>query len=141
MYYQHAQGASTNQFWIELDNVLDNIKSDGYKNIFLLGDLSADFNTINGKKVIDLCNRQNLEFLINEPTRITSSSATILYQIITNVPNFVKGVKYYPLSLPMITAQQQLAFILISHLNMHITDWYGIIKRLTLKFFSLLYLK
>jgi len=71
----------------------------------LLGDLSADFNTINGKKVIDLCNRQNLEFLINEPTRITSSSATILYQIITNVPNFVKGVKYYPLSLPMITAQ------------------------------------
>ena len=94
--YRPPGAASTNQFWLELDAVLDIIKSDGYKNIFLLGDFNADFKTINGKKLIDLCNRQNLECLIGEPTRITSSSATILDQIITNVPNFVNNVKVLP---------------------------------------------
>ena len=79
-----------------LDAVIDNIKSDGFKNLFLLGDFNADFSTINGKKLKDLCNRQNLECLINEPTRITSHSATILDQIITNVPNFIKGVEVLP---------------------------------------------
>ena len=54
--------------------------------------MNADFNTQNGKKLRNMCQVENLECLIHEPTRITNSTATVLDQIITNTPNFVKSV-------------------------------------------------
>ena len=39
---------------------------------------------------------QNMECLISEPTRITNVLATILDQIITNSPNFVKDISVTP---------------------------------------------
>ena len=80
------------QFWSDIDSVLNDIKADGFKYIFLLGDINADFNTVNGKRLRDLCIGQNLHCLIHEPTRITQASSTILDQIITNALNFVKNV-------------------------------------------------
>ena len=81
------------EFWDNLDQVLDDIKSSSIKYIYLLGDLNADFNTVNGQRLAQLCIRQNLECLIEEPTRITPTSATILDQIITNAPNFVRNTE------------------------------------------------
>ena len=62
-----------------------------YKYIYLLGDMNADFNTVNGQRLRQMCSRHYLCYLTEEPTRITETSATILDQILTNAPTFVKG--------------------------------------------------
>ena len=58
----------------------------------MLGDLNSDFNSVNGKRLRDLCIGQNLHCLIHEPTRITQTSSTVLDQILTNSLNFVQKV-------------------------------------------------
>jgi hypothetical protein len=86
-----------NEFWTEFDSMIENIKqANSYKYIFILGDLNADFNTTNGHKLIQLCTNNNLQFLINEPTRITATSHTVLDQILTNAPNFISDVTVSP---------------------------------------------
>ena len=60
--------------------------------MFVLGDLNADLKTCNGNKLTQLCYEHNLQYLVNEPTRITTTSQTILDQILTNAPNFVRCV-------------------------------------------------
>ncbi len=45
---------------------------------------------------MQFCNTQNFTYLVNEPTRITNTTATILDQILTNSPNFVKEVHVTP---------------------------------------------
>ena len=57
--------------------------------MLLLGDLNADFETINGRKVLDPCVQHSLHYCINEPTRSTETSKTCLDQILTNAPNFM----------------------------------------------------
>ena len=79
-----------------MSDVIDEIKSDKVRNIALLGDLNADFHTYNGKKLKKLCDNQNLTYLVNEPTRITQTSATVLDQILVNVPNFVTKTVVHP---------------------------------------------
>lgn len=91
-----AGGPPPAEFWDKLDTVIDDIKSTNVKYLYLLGDLNADFNTANGKRLHTLCLGQNLHCLVEEPTRITQTSATVLDQILTNAPNFVKGVKVLP---------------------------------------------
>lgn len=83
-------------FWVDFQNCLDEIKTNDVQNIFILGDLNADPATRNGRKLNDLCLRNNLYCLVNEPTRITQNTATILDQIITNCPNFVKSTTVSP---------------------------------------------
>ena len=86
-----------NDFWAALDTVIDNIKqSNVFKYMFILGDLNADFNTNNGRKLIKLCNDQNLQYLIDEPTRVTSTSQTVLDQLLTNAPNFISNIDVSP---------------------------------------------
>ena len=86
-----VDGPSGVQFWDNLDQVLNDIKVSKYKYIYLLGDMNADFNTVNGQRLRQMCSRHNLCYLIEEPTRITETSATILDQVLTNAPTFVKG--------------------------------------------------
>ena len=64
--------------------------------MFVRGDLNADPKTNNGNKLIQLCLEQNLQYLINEPTRITATSQTILDQVLTNAPNFISSVSVSP---------------------------------------------
>ena len=85
-----------NNFWDKITKVIDDIKSDQYKYIFLLGDINADFHTLNGRKLTQMCLEQNLQCLIHEPTRITETTATVLDQIITNAPNFVNKTEVTP---------------------------------------------
>ena len=83
-------------FWDEFYNCLDEVKTDKVNNVFVLGDLNADFHTANGRKLEYLCKMQNMKCLIWEPTRITNTSATVLDQIITNSSSFVKRIKVTP---------------------------------------------
>ena len=86
-----------NDFWMDFDNTLENIKqSNNYKYMFILGDLNADFNSSNGRKLLQLCNDNNLHYLVNEPTRITANSQTVLDQILSNAPNFISNVTVSP---------------------------------------------
>ena len=64
--------------------------------MFVLGDLNADPKTNNGNKLIQLCLEHNLQYLINEPTRITATSQTILDQVLTNAPKFISSVSVSP---------------------------------------------
>ena len=57
--------------------------------MLLLGDLNADFETINDRKVLDPYAQHSLHYCINEPTRITETSKTCLDQILTNSSNFI----------------------------------------------------
>ena len=85
-------------FWDQFSSNLEKVKSDNpnIKYFLILGDLNADFNDINGKHLSDICTTQNLQCLVKEPTRITSTSQTCLDQIITNMPNFLKNVTVSP---------------------------------------------
>ena len=84
-------------FWDEFDTVIDQVKqSDNYRYMFVLGDLNADPKTNNGNKLIQLCLEHNLQYLINEPTRITATSQTILDQVLTNAPNFISSMSVSP---------------------------------------------
>ena len=85
-----------NTFWDEKRLVLDDVKTDNVKYIYILGDINADVNTANGRKLNLLCANYNLKCLITEPTRITDTSATILDQIITNASNCVNKVEVHP---------------------------------------------
>ena len=85
-----------NDFWTDLSGVLDEVKEDEVRTTLIFGDLNADMKTGNGRKMIQLCDRENLQYLINEPTRITDTTATILDQILVNCPNFVQRVEVFP---------------------------------------------
>ena len=84
------------EFWDKLNSNLDDVKQDQIQNIFILGDLNADFPTSNGRKLLNLCHLQNLTCLINEPTRLTDKTATVLDQILTNSINFVQSTNVTP---------------------------------------------
>ena len=65
-------------FWDDFDAIIDLVKqSNTYQYMFILGDLNADISTTSGNKLKRLCLDHNLQYMINEPTRITSSSQTI----------------------------------------------------------------
>ena len=83
-------------FWEEFSDTLNIVKSDQFGRIFILGDLNADFNTVNGRKLKQLCQLQNLKHMISEPTRITAKTSSILDQVLTNSPFFIKGIKVTP---------------------------------------------
>ena len=82
-----------NQFELNIESVKD-VCDD--PNILILGDLNADFNVPSGQKLRELCQLHNLVIHITEPTRITATTASCLDQIITNIPNCVKGVSVDP---------------------------------------------
>ena len=88
---------SNNNFWPDFEDVLHNVKSNStVKHLIILGDLNADFNTSDGRKLSDLTISFNLTCHVKEPTRITPTSSTCLDQIITNVPLFVKSITVSP---------------------------------------------
>ena len=91
-----AGGPPPVQFWDNFELVLDDVKASNVKYIYILGDLNADFNTTNGQRLNQFCTSQNLQCLIDEPIRITPTSATVHDQIITNATNFVKHVGVSP---------------------------------------------
>ena len=83
-------------FWDKIDTCIEEVKNDHAGSIFVLGDLNADFNIPNGNKLQNLCQQQNLAYLVSSPTRITNSTATVLDQILTNSLKLVQQVNVTP---------------------------------------------
>jgi hypothetical protein len=82
-------------FLENLQICLDKVQLESNKVVILLGDLNGNYNVENPSESGDFgsllyrwmeCN--NLSQVINEPTRITSTSATLLDLIITNCPGY-----------------------------------------------------
>ena len=78
---------SGRDFWTSLQDSLDVAKQSNYGNIIITGDLNADPNTPNGTQLHNFCEGNHLATHINEPTRITAHSATILDQFLSNMPD------------------------------------------------------
>ena len=83
---------TNNEFWEHFSSVIDDIKQIHTSNIVIIGDLNADLNSGQGEKLRNLCLLQNMLFLVEEPTHITTHSATVLDQILTNAPVFIEQV-------------------------------------------------
>ena len=62
----------------------------------IIGDLNSDPNTNLGRKLSNFATINNLSLHINVPTRITSSSSTILDQCMSNCPMFIRGAGVLP---------------------------------------------
>ena len=77
-------------FWDELQYMIDLTYLGQVKNIILTGDFNADPSTANGRKLASFANVNTFTLHINEPTRITGRSSSILDQFITNIPEFVE---------------------------------------------------
>ena len=81
---------NSNAFWDDFELNIEMVKETCRKsNLIIMGDINADLNTSNGKKLLDICQSQNLSHHINEPTRITDTTASCLDQILTNIPSLV----------------------------------------------------
>ena len=83
-------------FWEKLQDNIDILQENLNPKIMICGDLNADFNTRHGKLLKEFVETNNYTFHINEPTRITANSSTILDQFITNFPTFVQNVQVLP---------------------------------------------
>ena len=83
-------------FWEKLQINIDNIRTRYNPKILICGDLNADFNTRHGQYLLDFVNGNDFNYHIKKPTRITSTSATILDQFVSNFPIFTKDVSIMP---------------------------------------------
>ena len=82
-------------FRTELTTVLDQAIS-LCVNVICLGDLNCDIihpfmNNNQGKCLLDICDIYDLDTLIKEPTRISTTRASCLDVILSNVPMFMKS--------------------------------------------------
>ena len=83
-------------FWDDFQSAIDMVKQCGIVNIIITGDLNADPNTANGKKLERLVDINNLYIHIPEPARYTPTSETCLDQLITSKLDIVKTVHVEP---------------------------------------------
>ena len=63
------------------------------KDIILTGDFNADPSTADGRKLATFANVNAFTLHVNEPTRITERSSSILDQFITNIPEYVQNTE------------------------------------------------
>ncbi len=93
----YRSDSNTNlSFWDKLQENIDTVRANYNPKIMICGDLNADFNTRHGRLLTEFAETNNFTIHINEPTRITSTSSTVLDQFITNFPVFVKNVQILP---------------------------------------------
>ena len=78
-----------NFFWEDLQACLDQAFDSGSSIIIITGDLNADPRTQDGLLLDNFCTINGLVLHVDEPTTITNTSATILDQFITNMPDKV----------------------------------------------------
>ena len=76
-------------FWNELQYMVDLTHLGQVKSIILTGDFNADPSTPNGIKLLSFVNINAFSLHINEPTRITETTSSILDQFVSNIPEYV----------------------------------------------------
>ena len=77
------------EFWEDIQYMIDLASLDRCKNIIMTGDLNADPLTLEGRKLSRLCDANDFTLHIDQPTRITENSSTILDQFISNIPQHI----------------------------------------------------
>jgi len=77
-------------FWDNLSDNLTNIHESHNGKIILIGDLNADLQTRQGKHLQNLIESKTLYSFIDEPTRITDTSSTILDHCLSNCPRLIQ---------------------------------------------------
>ena len=80
-------------FWVKLQDAVDLAKQSGSDRIMLVGDLNADPKTRDGHQLGIFSKSNNFNLHVQEPTRITPTTATVLDQFITNIPEMLKDVR------------------------------------------------
>ena len=91
-----AESNTDNSFLDILHEQIDLVMQQTKPNIIITGDLNADPLTRHGNLLDQFCVINDLVLLVEESTRITPNSATILDQFITNMAQSVKCVKVLP---------------------------------------------
>ena len=81
------------QFWINLQDSIDLAKQSGTNKIIVTGDFNADPHTREGNLLQLFTLSNNLTIHVNEPTRITPTTSTILDQFLSNVPCSLKNIE------------------------------------------------
>ena len=85
-----------NTYWDRLQDTLENVRSLYNPNLLICGDLNADFNTRQGRHLKNFITTNNFTFYNTEPTRITTTTATVLDQFIANFPIFERDFSILP---------------------------------------------
>jgi hypothetical protein len=85
-----------NDFWEGLSMSISTALETGARNLIIVGDLNADPNSHQWQHLENLCKCFNLKVMINEPTRITKRTRTILDQFLTNIPQLFSVVNVDP---------------------------------------------
>ena len=88
--------SSSSEFWDLLQDSIHMVKALASHPIILCGDFNAEFNMPNGNKLFNFASINNLTIHVNEPTRITENSSTVLDQFLTNIQVDVKEVAIHP---------------------------------------------
>jgi exonuclease III len=88
--------SANDDFWQLFQDSLDKVIASGISNVFIIGDFNADPRTTAGSNLDLFTKMNNMQCLINEPTRTTENSSSILDQIITNATHFVKKTVIHP---------------------------------------------
>ena len=78
-------------FWDELQYMTDLTYLGQVKAIIFTGDFNADPNAASSTKLSPFANVNAFTLHINEPTRITDRSSSILDQFVSNIPEFVQN--------------------------------------------------
>ncbi len=84
------------QFWDDFQAQIDVCKQGRINKILITGDLNADPNSENGPLLQQFSLGNHMDIHINEPTRITETTATILDQFISNFPMYVVSTNILP---------------------------------------------
>ena len=77
------------EFWTALQDSVDLVKQRCTNPIILTGDLNADPRTPHGHLLKLFAMSNNLTVHIDEPTRITPDTATVLDQVLSDVPSLI----------------------------------------------------
>ena len=79
-------------FWDVLQTNFNLVNETSGVKIILTGDLNADPSTPDGQQMLEFANANGLTVHINEATRITQYSKSILDQFLSNIPQMFKSV-------------------------------------------------
>ena len=85
-----------NIFWEHFQEQIDTAKQIGINYMLITGDLNADPNSENGPYLQQFANQNHFRIHVNEPTRITINTATILDQFVSNLHEMIHNVTVLP---------------------------------------------
>ena len=83
-------------FWDALQENIELVQQEYNGKIMFIGDFNADPNSANGIHLNNFCTVNGISKHIDQPTRITDKSSSILDQCLTNVPAIINKVEILP---------------------------------------------